>query len=57
MLHQFLFQPDNAPWYTSKLIRSRIEVQHFNMLSWAPQSPDLNHIDTCGILSKANLAN
>ena len=49
MTHQFPFQPDNAPWYTAILIMSKIEVQHLTMLSWAPQSPELNHIDTCGI--------
>ena len=42
---KFLFQEDNAPVHTSKIARDFLKEQKVEILSWPPQSPDLNPIE------------
>lgn len=44
-LDQFVFQHDNDPKHTSKLIRDYLEVVGIEVLPWPSQSPDLNPIE------------
>jgi len=40
-----IFQHDNDPKHTSKLVREWLDGQEFETMIWPPQSPDLNPIE------------
>jgi len=42
---QFVFQEDNDPKHTSKLVQSYIKKERITRLDWPPFSPDLNPIE------------
>ena len=42
---EVIFQQDNAPVHKAKRTEAWIRQQPFKLLSWPPQSPDLNHIE------------
>lgn len=39
------FQQDNAPIHTARIVKSWIEGQNVELLTWPPYSPDLNIIE------------
>lgn len=41
----FIFQQDNDPKHTSRLLKEYFEENSISQLDWAPQSPDLNVIE------------
>lgn len=41
----YIFQHDNDPKHTSKLVKSFLSEKGINVLEWPPQSPDLNPIE------------
>jgi len=44
MLQNWIFQQDNDPKQTSKLLKERFSAKNVRVLSWPSQSPDLNPI-------------
>ncbi|KAG1530045.1 hypothetical protein G6F51_013961 [Rhizopus arrhizus] len=42
---KMVFQQDNYPKHTSKVVKEWIDQQPFEALKWPPQSPDLNPIE------------
>ena len=42
VLEDFIFQQDNAPAHSSKLIKKFFEENKIKLLPWPAQSPDLN---------------
>jgi len=45
LLQDFIFQQDNAPAHSSKLIKKIFEENKIKLLPWPAQSPDLNPIE------------
>ncbi|KAL7723730.1 hypothetical protein ACLKA6_000140 [Drosophila palustris] len=42
---EWKFQQDNAPIHTARIVKSWIEGQNVELLTWPPYSPDLNIIE------------
>ena len=42
---KWVFQMDNDPKHTSKVVAKWIKDNKVKVLEWPPQSPDLNHIE------------
>ena len=41
--HKWVFQMDNYPKHTSKVVEKWPKDNNVNVLEWTSQSPDLNH--------------
>lgn len=41
----YMYQHDNAPIHTARVVKSCIQSQNVGLLSWTPYSPDLNLIE------------
>lgn len=41
----FIFQQDNAPIHTAKIVKQYFRENDFTVLNWPPQSPDLSPIE------------
>jgi transposase len=51
-LDAFIFQQDNDPKHTSKLAKAYFEDEQVPVLSWPPQSPDMNPIEAAWAIVK-----
>jgi hypothetical protein len=54
---QFIFQEDNAPVHTAKLVKNWLASKPFVRLPWPAQSPDMSPIETLWNKMKLSLHN
>ncbi|KAL1448009.1 hypothetical protein MTO96_028294 [Rhipicephalus appendiculatus] len=54
--HDFVFQHDNFPVHTAKKFRSLLQRHQVEVMSWPPQSHDLNPIEDVSRIMKKALA-
>ena len=52
--NDFIFQHDNDPKHTSNLVKNYLQNQGIEVLSWPPQSPDLNRYSIENLWSELN---
>ena len=52
---QIIFQHDNDPKHTSNLVKGYLLDQHYEVINWPPQSPNLNSIENMWVLLKRRL--
>ena len=52
---QIIFQHDNDPKHTSNLVKEYLLDQHYEVINWSPQFPDLNPIENMWVLLKRRL--
>lgn len=50
-----IFQHDNAPIYTARIVRELLRVLNITVMDWLPYSPDLNPIENLWALLKADI--
>ncbi|KAJ5318660.1 hypothetical protein N7476_005080 [Penicillium atrosanguineum] len=50
-----IFQQDNAPVHTARIVREWLADQDFEVMAWPPYSPDLNPIENLWALLKAKI--
>lgn len=55
-LDKFIFQHDNAPAHSSKLIKRFFDENKIELLSWPAQSPDLNPIENLWAIIGSKIA-
>ena len=51
----FLFQEDNAPIHKARVVKSYMENHEISPIPWPAYSPDLNPIENCWSVLKAQL--
>ena len=44
-LNEFIYQQDNDPKHTSKVVKEYLELNKVELLEWPSKSPDLNPIE------------
>lgn len=47
-----IFQQDNAPWHTSKVMQSFLQQAKVSILEWPGNSPDINPIENLWLIMK-----
>ena len=52
--NDFIFQHDNDPKHTSNLVKNYLQNRGIEVLSWPPQSPDLNRYSIENLWSELN---
>jgi transposase len=50
-----IFQHDNAPTHTARIIRDLLQELGIEVMNWPPYSPDLNPIENLWALLKAEI--